>query len=643
MHMAAAVETKPGQPPKRPCVVVAGGREPPHWEAYPQHQFVHTIGALPCCTKGGCWRDRTVRLRDGDRRDRPENLCLDVVNGLPHCMDLISADEIIRRIEAYFQGGVIKYLSVRQYKAAELGIAATAENPFDKQPLNLSNAGMACERFIKTIPRYPDRYHGRGIVVCGGGVKYFTNAWVCINMLRHLECTLPVQLWFLEKKEMNRRMIALLAPLGVECVDASKVRKTFPVRMLKGWELKPYALLHSPYRQVLLLDADNVPVVNPEFLFATPQFRSTGAIFWPDFLRGKDRKAIAIWRSFGLRIPDELEFESGQIVCDKQRCWDSLCLTLWINENSDFFYRNLYGDKETFHLAFRKLKTPYSLVQTPIHPLDRTMCQHDFDGQRIFQHRNMAKWDLFFNKRINGFRFERECRDYIADLRRVWDGRLNANIKWNVPADSQQAKRTVKIEGVMITCRERNAVRRRTLDNLATTDWGNTPLHIHFDTAESGTPMERQAQSSFLALQRSLERSNDYILFLEDDLVFNRHIRHNLSNWPPLLSRSVTLAGLYNPKLRECGCDVRSNARVVDPNSVFGSQGFLLSRETIEHILRGWHEISGAQDIRISRLAARMKNPVYYHAPSLIQHVGVRSTWGGGFHQAWDFDPTWRA
>lgn len=33
MHLAAAVETKLGRPRVRPCVVVAGGREPKHWEA----------------------------------------------------------------------------------------------------------------------------------------------------------------------------------------------------------------------------------------------------------------------------------------------------------------------------------------------------------------------------------------------------------------------------------------------------------------------------------------------------------------------------------------------------------------------------------------------------------------------------------
>ena len=46
MHLAAAVETKRGRPTNRPCVVVAGGREPVHWEAYPDHQFIHTNGAL---------------------------------------------------------------------------------------------------------------------------------------------------------------------------------------------------------------------------------------------------------------------------------------------------------------------------------------------------------------------------------------------------------------------------------------------------------------------------------------------------------------------------------------------------------------------------------------------------------------------
>jgi ADP-heptose:LPS heptosyltransferase len=643
MHLAAAVETRRGQPPNRPCVVVAGGREPTHWEAYPHHQFIHTIGALPCCAHGGCWKDRTIRLRDGDKKDRPDNLCVDVVQGLPHCMDLITPQEVIHRIEGYFNGGVVKYLAPRQRKAGERGMAATRRNPFDQQPLNLSGAGLACERFIKTIPSYPDRYDGRGIVVCGGGAKYFLCAWVCINMLRRLGCSLPIQLWYLGRKEMDGRMKALLAPLGVECVDATKVRKKFPARILHGWELKPYALMHSPYREVLLLDADNVPVINPESLFTSPEFRDTGAIFWPDFIPGADKKGRAIWRSLGMRAPDEFEFESGQIVLDKQRCWQALYLSWWINDNSDFFYKHLHGDKETFHLAFRKLKTRYSLVPNPVTALPGVMCQHDFRGRRIFQHRNMDKWDLFFNTRIKGFRWEKECHAYISDLRRAWDGRIRTDAKWKTLAESKRIKRTIKIEAMMISCRERDALRRRTLENLAKTDWGDLPIHVHFDTPVDGDVQQRQMRSAYLALQKSLDCRADYILFLEDDLDFNRHIRHNLCRWDPIRRGAVTLAGLYNPRLCETACDLRRNARIIDPNLAFGSQALLLSKETVAYVVRRWDAMTGLQDTRISRLVGRLGKPVFYHAPSLVQHLGSSSTWGGGFHQAFDFDPVWKA
>jgi ADP-heptose:LPS heptosyltransferase len=108
MHLAAAVEVKPGMPLNRPCVVIAGGREPPHFTAYPHHQFIHTVGALRCCDNGGCWKSRTVPLGDGDAHDRPEALCVDVVGTLPRCMDMISADDVIARIEMYFRGGALR-------------------------------------------------------------------------------------------------------------------------------------------------------------------------------------------------------------------------------------------------------------------------------------------------------------------------------------------------------------------------------------------------------------------------------------------------------------------------------------------------------------------------------------------------------
>jgi hypothetical protein len=417
MHLAAAVEVKGGG--NRPCVVVAGAREPAHWESYPDHQYIHTNGAVRCQALGGCWKDRTAPLGDGNERDNADRLCADTVGDLPRCMDLIASDEVIRRIELYFNGGRLGYLTPMQNKAAQRAIASTCNNPFDEAPLTLHNARIACRKGMEELPQLPEIFGGRGIVICGGGVKYFANAWVCIRMLRHLGCRLPIQLWHLGPKEVDPRMKAWVKPHQVECVDALRVRRRFPARILRGWELKPYALLRSRFEQTLLLDADNVPAQNPEYLFESPEFESTGAVFWPDY--GRSARADPIWHSCGLPKPLEPEFESVQILIDKRRCWRALCLALWFNEHSDFYYRYLHGDKDTFCLAFRMLGTAYSLVEKPVVSLQGMMCQHDFEGNLLFQHRNSHKWELFApNKSIPGFRYERKCLGFLKELRALW-------------------------------------------------------------------------------------------------------------------------------------------------------------------------------------------------------------------------------
>lgn len=100
MHLAAAVPLPPGRKRLRSCVVIAGGREPAHWEEYPGHHYLHTIGALECCAEGGCWRSRTVPRGDGSKLDRPQALCVDVTpGGLPRCMHMISAEHVCAHIE----------------------------------------------------------------------------------------------------------------------------------------------------------------------------------------------------------------------------------------------------------------------------------------------------------------------------------------------------------------------------------------------------------------------------------------------------------------------------------------------------------------------------------------------------------------
>jgi hypothetical protein len=288
-----------------------------------------------------------------------------------------------------------------------------------------------------SAPPYPSgRFAGAGIVIVAGRPEHYTNAWVCLTMLRRvLGCRLPIQVWYLGPHEMSPRMIELLRRFDVECVDAREVQRRRPMRIAGGWECKPYAIVHSPFEEVILLDADNVPLIDPARLLSWPAYRATGAVFWPDL--GNLGREHEIWEICRVAYRDEPEVESGQLVVDKARCWTALQLTLHLNEHSDFYYRHVNGDKETFHLAWRMLDQPYSMppnrpewVTGLINPGDPhfadVLLQHDFAGRVIFQHRTGARWVAWGNNlHVTGFEYQAVCLEALRELREAWDGRVD--------------------------------------------------------------------------------------------------------------------------------------------------------------------------------------------------------------------------
>jgi ADP-heptose:LPS heptosyltransferase len=112
MHLAAAVEMKDSFKRKsRPCIVLAGGREPSHWEMYTNHAYFHACGMLECCDMGGCWKSRIVPLNDGDDKDK--DLCLNPVKTksgqvIPRCLDMVSSDDVIRAMKRYFEWKLVE-------------------------------------------------------------------------------------------------------------------------------------------------------------------------------------------------------------------------------------------------------------------------------------------------------------------------------------------------------------------------------------------------------------------------------------------------------------------------------------------------------------------------------------------------------
>ena len=287
----------------------------------------------------------------------------------------------------------------------------------------------------------------QGIVICGGGYRYFTNAFICVRRLREAGCVLPIEIW-IWKHEYDPSQETWIAQFdgSIQIAEAPKTQQqTLPAGTRWQWMLKPLAMIHSRFRHVVFLDADNFPMVDSEFLLRAPEYLETGALFWPDV--GRMEEARPIWNMMGVPYRDEPEFESGQMVLDTVRHREPLELALKMNREAELYYNVIWGDKDTFRFAFHKYGRSFAMTPYPLQMLSLpgmpagsagVMCQHDFEGNRIFQHRNMAKWDLLAeNPRIPGYHYEEESRGFLKELRALWNGRLNWTKprKANFPAD----------------------------------------------------------------------------------------------------------------------------------------------------------------------------------------------------------------
>jgi len=311
--------------------------------------------------------------------------------------------------------------------------------------------------FIKTLRPLENPGKGRGIVICGGGLKYFPSLWITLNQLRRVGCGLPIQVWYMGDSEFDPYMRRILHPLDVEFIDAHKVREKHPVRIMAGWELKPYSVLHSSFKEVMFLDSDSLPLRDPSYLFESPEFKKYGAIFWPDFPSWNEK---IDWPAFGLKKPDIPEahigdphmvhhpieegrdppLESGQSFIDKAIAGEELQLTHWWCQHSDYCFGKLMnGDNHACHIAWRLLKSEYALPRFWPGWDGHMILQHDFQGRVLFEHRTTDKWSLVGNHLGDGSAVSEPFgMAMIANLKKVWKGELWRN-KHPLPQETELA------------------------------------------------------------------------------------------------------------------------------------------------------------------------------------------------------------
>lgn len=325
----------------------------------------------------------------------------------PHEPPAPLSTDIAGILSHYCEHGGLPQLGTKKWFAEEYVLRTVA-------PTSLSQASVHLGLLGLRTWRYPEHYYkGQGIVIVGGGVKYTFPAYISLMVLRKLGCMLPAELWLLPGERLPPSLALMFEDLGVSLRSFSEVTAGAD-KLLSGYKSKAFAIAASRFEEVLLLDADNIPLRDPAYLFASVAYMTHGAVLWPDFWRPSVFPDA--WDLLG--IPDgvrlDRSYESGQILINKRRHWDSLLLACYFNLNGNFYYPLFsggpgQGDKETFPMAMLAVNKTFYTIPSSVEPVGyftirkfegTAMLQHDPDGLPLFLHAHNPKLSLVLPEKL---------------------------------------------------------------------------------------------------------------------------------------------------------------------------------------------------------------------------------------------------
>ena len=238
-------------------------------------------------------------------------------------------------------------------------------------------------------------YEGRGIVTVAGG-QYFPPALVTLRMLRKTGSNLPVQVYLQSQSEYEPEICESILPaLNAECfVIESYLRKKSPVK-ITHYQLKVMAILFSSFKEVVFLDADCIPLRDPQELLDSEPYKTKGLVTWPDYWINTEDAIfykIAGMSTFPPGMPARSR-ESGQLLVNKDPHLTTLILAAYYNVYGPDYYYAIFsqgvsgmGDKETFLEAAVVLGLPYYAVKQRVGTLGYFQSNKEFKGGGMIQY-----------------------------------------------------------------------------------------------------------------------------------------------------------------------------------------------------------------------------------------------------------------
>jgi hypothetical protein len=225
-------------------------------------------------------------------------------------------------------------------------------------------------------------FKGSGIVICVGN-HHTKMAVATIKMIRQVyNSLLPVEVFYTGENDLSPSNRAKFEAIPfTKTIDIVKLLDN-SILNLKGWAIKPFAILASSFEKTMLIDADVVFLQSPQTLFDSQLFMDKGALFYHDRSLYKSSEETRKWfyelmpkppsaYSQTLRIfqgKTGHEQESGVVLINKRETLVGLLATCTLNVGPirDQSYKKVFGDKETFWLGYEIVQASY--IFSPFFP-----------------------------------------------------------------------------------------------------------------------------------------------------------------------------------------------------------------------------------------------------------------------------------
>ncbi|KAI9197056.1 mannosyltransferase putative-domain-containing protein [Polychytrium aggregatum] len=243
------------------------------------------------------------------------------------------------------------------------------------------NATEKYKNVANVLQSYQDQ---RGLVISTGS-WHFRFARHLIHVVREvLNSTLPIEVFYSGPGDLGQDQINYLRTIdNVRVVDLQQHFDTAGPGV-RGWAVKPFAMLASSFSEIIFVDADANFFQDPEVVFKDSGYVKTGALLYRDrtinvggesnqskyvkkLITNPSDYAKASNRLFSLKSVHE--GESGVVVLNKAKVFHVLLLICKMNSEyfrgdtadgkKDGFWGVFHGDKETFWMAFELMKQPY--------------------------------------------------------------------------------------------------------------------------------------------------------------------------------------------------------------------------------------------------------------------------------------------